>query len=87
MRFFFSSFEKPAFLFRQFNVAENLYLKQKQHMKKILMILGTVFVLQACGNNTGERYSTDRDSIYNSDPSIDTSRGEGRVDIERRDSM
>jgi|GEM_PF-5607609 len=56
-------------------------------MKKILMILGTVFVLQACGNNTGERYSTDRDSIYNSDPSIDTSRGEGRVDIERRDSM
>ncbi len=69
-------------------------------MKKILILGITINVLQACNNNTGESgvvndgiNAVDSNGAFTDtskmvpDPSTDTSIGEDRVDIQKRDSI
>jgi hypothetical protein len=68
-------------------------------MKKILMILSSVLILQACSNNGGEGGAVDDgmkevgdtngglpDTSGPVDPSKDTSIDDDRVDTQKRDS-
>lgn len=69
-------------------------------MKKILMILSSVLILQACSNNGGESGAVDDGFKGAGDsngglsdtgskqfnPSVDTTVGENRVDTWKRDS-